>query len=204
MVGIAPDSRVLALEACWYEDAQATHAVCNSFSLARALGSALALDVDIINMSLSGPEDPLLRRLIERALKQNILVIAASGNEVAGNFPASIDGVIAVASDEHWADQRQRSYLMLAPGADILSTTVDHGYDFFSGNSIATAQVSGVLALVKQKYKKQETGKLLRYSNSNSAATVANVCELLQAIMSDTATSICPYFPHTASINVDD
>ena len=45
----------------------------------------------IINLSLSGPEDFLLKQLIEKALAKGIIIVAAvPGREQAGGFPANI------------------------------------------------------------------------------------------------------------------
>jgi hypothetical protein len=46
----------------------------------------------IVNLSLSGSEDPLLRQLIEKVLGTGVIVIAAvSGNDQAGRCPATIE-----------------------------------------------------------------------------------------------------------------
>lgn len=51
----------------------------------------------IVNLSLSGPEGFLLRQLIEAALAEGIVVVAAvPGKGQGSGFPANIPGVIAV------------------------------------------------------------------------------------------------------------
>jgi len=97
IAGIAPDAEVYALRACWPDKPGSLAAHCNSFTLALALDQAIRLDSRIVNLSLSGPEDPLLRQLIEKALAKGIIVIAAvPGKDQIGGFPANIPGVIAV------------------------------------------------------------------------------------------------------------
>jgi subtilisin family serine protease len=98
IVGVAPAAELLALKACWQERPDAP-AVCNTLTLAEALAFAIQKRARIINLSLTGPSDPLLARLVGRALEQGILVLGASAalsNEDAG-FPLSVAGVIAVA-----------------------------------------------------------------------------------------------------------
>ena len=72
IVGIAPDSNVVSLKACWGTKEGALEAVCNSFTLALAINTAIEMKVDVLNLSLTGPHDPLLAKLIDKAVKQGI------------------------------------------------------------------------------------------------------------------------------------
>ena len=94
IVGIAPDADLLALKACWQGARDDIRAQCNTFTLAKALTFAIDQHADVINMSLGGPNDPLLALLIEVALARDIAVVAA--RESADEFPANLHGVIAV------------------------------------------------------------------------------------------------------------
>lgn len=146
IAGIAPDAEVLALRACWPNKPNSLAAHCNSFTLALALNQAINLDSRIINLSLSGPEDPLLRQLIEKALEKGIIVIAAvPKNDQVGGFPANISGVIAVGDGEESSNPE-----IIAPGRDILTTVPHQAYDFMTGSSFATPHVAGVAALLLQ------------------------------------------------------
>src|SRR6185369_8421588 len=77
IVGIAPAADLIALKACWQERLDAP-AVCNTLTLAEALAFAIERRSQIINLSLTGPSDPLLTRLVGRAVEQGILVLGAS------------------------------------------------------------------------------------------------------------------------------
>jgi subtilisin family serine protease len=145
IVGIAPGARVMALRACW-EGAPADAAACSSFSLAKALQYAMSRDVQLINLSLTGPHDVLLARLIDRATSQGIAVIAASedGASTPG-FPANHPGVIAVASRPAPGGAYPT---LLAPGEDILTTTPNATWGFQSGASFSAAHVTGLSALL--------------------------------------------------------
>jgi hypothetical protein len=98
IVGIAPSARLLALRACWQIEAKREAAQCSSFTLAQALQFALVRRPRIINLSLAGPRDRLLERLIDKALDQGIAVIAAVDPALAAgeSFPATHPRVIAV------------------------------------------------------------------------------------------------------------
>ena len=154
IIGIAPDARLVALKACWPSQTDAMEAVCNSYTLALAVNTAIKKGVDILNMSLTGPEDPILALLIDKAIKKGIAVVAADTGrkDSADNFPASMQGVISVQSLE----QKQTkpgtlsAEAITAPGETVL-TTLPHGtYDFISGSSMAAAEVSGIVALLME------------------------------------------------------
>jgi subtilisin family serine protease len=145
IVGIAPDARVIALKACW-QAAGSGAAVCNSFTLAQALEAAIAAHADIVNLSLAGPADPLLTRLVEHGAQQGMIFVAAAGRPGSGNsFPADLDGVLAVDAAE---DSTGNPRHLLAPGRDVLTLVPGGHYDFASGSSLAAAEISGVVALM--------------------------------------------------------
>jgi subtilisin family serine protease len=157
LVGVAPDAQVFALKACWQERPGAREAVCDSYTLAKAVDFAILQGAQVLNFSLAGPPDPLLAKLIAAALRRGIVVVAADGPDVERSFPASEPGVLAVAGSDdlqgglRFPARRLAAGTLAAPGVDIL-TTVPHGhYDFFSGSSFAAAQVSGVVALLLQR-----------------------------------------------------
>lgn len=152
IVGLAPEADLLALKACWQDSLDDIRAQCNTFTLAKALTFALEQRVDIINMSLGGPNDPLLALLVELALARGIVVVAAE--DAPGEFPADLPGVIAV----HAASLSDRPSPTADPNADViqvaakelLSTSPGGHYDYFSGSSMGAARVAGLSALLRQ------------------------------------------------------
>lgn len=151
IVGVAPHARLMALRACWQspEPHGAPATLCDTLSLAKALHFAVAHDAQIINLSLAGPSDPLLGKLIDVALARGVTVVAAyDPNLPAGGFPASHPGVIAVA-DEASGAPRPGAYL--APGRDIPTTQPGRRWYLVSGSSYAAAHVSGLFALLREK-----------------------------------------------------
>ena len=146
IVGIAPDARISLYRACWYGAANG-RARCNSFTLAKALVAVLASDARVINLSLGGPDDPLLTQLLQQLLRQGRSVVAAlPADGLRRGFPAGVPGVIAVAATGQ--PMPADSPALQAPGRDVLTLQPGGRYDFASGSSMAAAQVSGVVALM--------------------------------------------------------
>lgn len=152
IVGLAPDAEILALKACWQLSAGAIAARCNSFTLAKALSFAIEQGADVINLSLGGPQDPLLSQLLQFALRRGILVVAAQNQRA--DFPASATGVVAVKASADNAllvhALAKGSALIEADASELLSTSPGGHYDFFSGSSMAAARVTGLSALMRQ------------------------------------------------------
>lgn len=147
IVGVAPQARLLALRACHQLAPDST--VCTSLALAKALYFALGSEARIINLSLSGPADRLLARLIDLALARGISVVAAYDRSLPqGGFPASHAGVVAVADDD--TAPPAGSGALQAPARDLPTTTPGGRWGFVSGASYAAAQVSGLLALLRE------------------------------------------------------
>ena len=145
IVGVAPGARLLALQACAQQDAEG-RGNCTTFSLARAIDHAITAGSDVLNLSLGGPQDRLLERLLAAAIEQDIVVVAARGDGKPGaGFPASLPGVIAVGNVPAPAGR------LIAPGQDVLTLVPPDGYDYLSGSSIAAAHVSGIVALLLER-----------------------------------------------------
>jgi subtilisin family serine protease len=149
IVGVAPNARLLIFKACWQSHSDADAARCNSFTLARALTAAFDAHAQIVNLSLAGPDDPLLGDLIREGQHRGVLFVGAAP-DTAGVQTGLLHraGVIEVASAE---SHSAIDSVLYAPGREILTLLPGGHYDFASGSSIATAQVSGVVALMLAK-----------------------------------------------------
>jgi hypothetical protein len=149
IVGVAPNARLLIFKACWQAHSDADAARCNSFTLARALTAAFDAHAQVVNLSLAGPDDPLLGDLIREGQHRGVLFVGAAP-DTAGVQTGLLHqtGVIEVASAE---SHSTIDSVLYAPGREILTLLPGGHYDFASGASIATAQVSGVVALMLAK-----------------------------------------------------
>ena len=115
------------------------------FSLAQALVAADESGVDIVNLSLAGPADPLLTQLVTRGLVHGTIVVGSVPPDGRRDgFPVGIAGVIAADSS---APAARSASVLYAPGNNVLTLAPGGQYDFASGSSLAAAHVTGVLAL---------------------------------------------------------
>jgi subtilisin family serine protease len=134
---------VMALRACWQRGAGA---VCDSLTLGKALNFAIVRGARIVNLSLTGPPDRLLQRLLDAAIVRGIAVVAATDPELAdGGFPATHPGVLAVSAQEDRTPGRYG-----APGRDVPAPLPGEQWRLVSGSSYAAAHVSGLLALMSE------------------------------------------------------
>jgi subtilisin family serine protease len=176
IVGIAPEAGLIALKACWQIGPQQADAVCNSLTLALALNSAINQQPQVINLSLTGPKDPLIERLVDKALKDGIIVVASTSSPTAAqkDFPASVKGVIAVGTaNAECSASPSSSGIVPAPGQEIL-TTLPHGsYNFMSGSSFAAAHISGLIALLLELKPRLGPAKILSVLQASMAHPVS-------------------------------
>ena len=171
IVGVAPDVRLMAYKACWQASAT-TSGRCNSFTLAQALADALTAKAQIINLSVVGPSDPLLEALVAKAVEAGVIVVGAVSDDPRFGFSAKLPSVLPVAEAETSADKGDE--ILRAPARDIVTLVPNGHYDFASGSSLATAQVSGVVALLlarNQKLGINRLRELLTQSTENHDTT---------------------------------
>jgi minor extracellular protease Epr len=122
--------------------------------LVRALNWLAGEKVSVINMSLAGPDNQILRSVISRIAKQGMVVIAAAGNEgpaAPPMYPAAYAEVIAVTA----VDRAQKIYRwanrgdyvdFAALGVSVTTARSDGGFGRETGTSMAAPVVSAFAA----------------------------------------------------------
>jgi subtilisin family serine protease len=192
IVGVAPAVKILALKACWPLEPGSVAALCSSFTLAKAISFAISKRPDVLNLSLAGPPDPLLSRLLSRAIDRGIIVISAADPELGGRpgFPSALDRVIIVstAGSDGWAvtpDSVAAVRRLIAPGDEILTTMPYGTYDFLSGSSLAAAHVSGLVALLLERNRDLSVEQILALLRETGGASERGVngCVALAHLM---------------------
>jgi major intracellular serine protease len=156
VVGVAPEANLLIVKVLDRNGSGQYEWIINGIYY------AIEQKVDIISMSLGGPEDvPELHEAIQKAVENNILVVCAAGNEGDGQdatnefgYPGSYNEVISVGAitlDRQMSEftNSNNEVDLVAPGENILSTYLKGKYARLSGTSMATPHVSGALALIK-------------------------------------------------------
>lgn len=135
-------------------------------AIVKALEQAINQKVDIINMSLGGTEaNEKMHELINKAINNGICVVCASGNEAMGDngsvdeisYPGFWREVVEVGSVEQDGiiskfSNSNYNIDLVAYGGQITSCYPGNKYATTSGTSQATPQISGALALLKQKF----------------------------------------------------
>jgi subtilisin family serine protease len=205
--GIAPEAGIVALKGCW--QLTSGQAMCSSWTLCKALNHAIdKAGVRLFNLSLGGPPDQLLERLLSTAEKRGITVVAAAQKAGPGapGFPASLETVIGVlASDIHGkvdgAAGEKPTRLLAAPGIEIVTTVPPDSYDPDNGSSFAAAHVTGVAALLLEREPRlspmqvrdilHATARPTKASGGTSQPTIGIVdaCAALEKLL---ARRICP------------
>ena len=188
IAGIAPEAELFVYKACWRNPAQAGTALCNSFTLAQAIAAAIGARADVVNLSLAGPPDPLLARIVTQGVRKGIVFVGAAAPEGAREgFPGDVPGVVMV-------DAPQRRYgvaaNVVAPGRDVLTLVPGAHYDFASGSSLAAAQATGVVALLlaaEPRLRGVEIAHLLQRTSQPVESTAGsfaaiNACAALVAV----------------------
>jgi hypothetical protein len=194
IIGVAPDASIAALRACWPVATGSPSARCSTFSLARALEVALTLGPKVINMSLAGPSDPLLSRLLDEIIRRGMVVVAAQSEsaDLAAQFPASHPRVIAAHSSAEPFAAEQSRYRLGAPATEVLTTTPGASYAFLSGNSLAAAHTTGVVALLMEREPDldiEEVAALLTDTMTHSTGSFSiNACRALDRL---TGAKVC-------------
>ncbi len=159
--GIAPGVELLAMRACRQIVPDKPEAECYSTSIVEAVDRSVSYGANIVNMSFGSPaDDPILRKLIEKAVEVNsVIFVAPVGNDPDlrhVNFPASHPKVLAVAG----FDQKGKVYPneriidkvdIIAPCRNIMTTFPRGSYNFISGTSMSSAVVSALVALSIEK-----------------------------------------------------
>ncbi|WP_234029632.1 S8 family serine peptidase [Erythrobacter sp. THAF29] len=143
-----------------------------------ALDWMVAKRVPVVNMSLSGPRNAILDRLIEQAIGRGTLIVAAAGNggpSAPPAYPAALPPVIAVTA----VDQRNRVYryanqgryiTVSARGVNEPAANALGGITRFSGTSYATPHVAAWMARCRTKSSPTSCARRLRRSAQDLGA----------------------------------
>ena len=134
--------------------------VADSYDIVRGIDWAVSNGARILNLSFAGSKDKVLGAALDRASERKALssslLQAMRGADAPVAYPAAYDNVIAVtATDEDdglyvFANHGEHVELA-APGVDVLVAAGEDGYGLQTGTSMATAYISGSVALMLER-----------------------------------------------------
>jgi len=149
VIGVAPDANLYAVKVL--------HASGSGETSKIIAGLQWAVDnhMNIASMSFGGSDSQALHDAVINAYDAGVLLIASAGNNYGGSvtYPAAYtDSVIAVSATDPSNQIATFSSIgpeveIASPGSNIYST-VEGGYDYRSGTSMAAPHVAGVAALI--------------------------------------------------------
>lgn len=153
--GLLPGARLIAADA-FHKDASGQD-VADAFDVARALDRIAVRNVNVVNLSFSGPANLVLESVMQALLDRDVSLVAAAGNSGPNAdplFPAAYEGVVAVtAVDRHLKPYRQAAsgehIDFAAPGVRLWTAASIRGGRFRSGTSYAAPFVSAALAALR-------------------------------------------------------
>jgi hypothetical protein len=188
MSGVAPDALIYNVKVLNKNGMGSTK------SIVRGIEYAILKDADIISISIGAPysiPDPLIDEAISKAIKNNIVVITASGNCRQGcngfnkvMIPGSNRQVITVGSVDNNFDVSSFSsgddlgYIkpdITAPGENVLSCVPNGFYGEKSGTSMSVPHVAGAVALLLEKTDKNLTHYQVKNILSKTARDFGDV-----------------------------
>jgi subtilisin family serine protease len=123
-------------------------------TLVAAFGWMVQERVPVINVSLVGPKNAMLERVIGNLIAGGYVIVAAVGNDGPAApplYPASyqhVVGVTAVDAHRHVLIEAARGpqVMFASPGADLAAAGSDHAYAAVRGTSFAAPFVAALLA----------------------------------------------------------
>lgn len=123
-------------------------------AIADALDWLVRERVPVINMSLVGPPNALLARVVRSVIARGSVLVAAVGNDGPAApplYPAAYPGVVGVTGvDAHRRvlveAERGAQVKFAAPGADMEAARPPHDFAVVRGTSFAAPIVAGLLA----------------------------------------------------------
>jgi major intracellular serine protease len=168
LIGIAPESNLLILKVIGKNGAGSFDSLIEAIHYALEWRGLDNSKIDVINMSLGSPQDdPKLREAVNEAIKNNIVIVAAAGNEGDGledtieiSYPGYYKDVFEIGATDinnvpTGFTNSNSNVDFVAPGRDIYSTFPNNKYATLSGTSMATPQVTGIVALIKDEYRQE-------------------------------------------------
>lgn len=151
--GLLPDAELIAIDAFYRAGRDERSDV---FRLVQAMDLLAAEDVAVINMSLAGPPNVLLERMVLALRDERILIVSAAGNDgprADPVFPGGYTPVLTVTAVDGLGRAYRRAGRgphidLAAPGVDVWTAASIRGVRSKTGTSFATPFATAAAALL--------------------------------------------------------
>ncbi|OGP61876.1 MAG: hypothetical protein A2V65_09215, partial [Deltaproteobacteria bacterium RBG_13_49_15] len=172
IAGVAPEANLLVLRACRQVSDGAPESECYTTSISRALDIAIQKRAKVVNMGVGCSEpDGLVSKLMEKGMEKGIVFVAPAGNDPLQKelvFPASHPGVVAVGGVDDKGNPYPNSQIarlarVCAPAINVMAAVPSQTHRLFSGTSMASATVAGLIATACERNKEMIIGNLPLY-----------------------------------------
>ncbi|NGO55722.1 S8 family serine peptidase [Allomesorhizobium camelthorni] len=152
--GLLPDAELVAVDAFHRSGRDDRTDV---FDLVRAMNIVASKDVDVINLSLTGPDNAVLERAVAAIAEKDIMIVAAAGNKGPNAdplYPAAYPNVTVATA----VDRRHRVYRragrgehvdFAAPGVNVWAAASIRGARLKTGTSFAAPFVTAAIGYMR-------------------------------------------------------
>lgn len=153
--GLVPAARLIAVDVFHRRGSDERADV---FTLVEALDFLADREVEVMNLSLAGPENGVLADVIERLVRErDIVIVSAVGNDgprAAPAYPAAYEPVIAVTAVDRDGNVYRRAVRgehvdLAAPGVNVWTAASISGARHKTGTSFAVPFVSAAAAILR-------------------------------------------------------
>ena len=154
--GLLPGARLYAADV--FELDRESRPYTNAYRLIRGLDWLARQKLDSLNISIAGPDSPLLHKAVQILEAQGVAIAAAAGNLGPGappQYPAAYPEVLAVAAVDRelrpYSKGNQGSYVgIAAPGVALWTAGAKNAVRFRDGSSHAAPWAAASLALLRR------------------------------------------------------
>ncbi|WP_129662279.1 S8 family serine peptidase [Rothia uropygialis] len=173
VIGIAPEASIVPISA-WL-GTQNPGGVAVEDQIPRAVREAVDSGAKVINLSVGSSKTDWPEswdQAFEYAQDHDAVVVASAGNRGSGvtqvGAPSTIPGVLSVGGVDRqgkasWDSSAQGiSIAVAAPSEDLIGAMPENKYGLWSGTSASAPMVSGVLALMRQKYPDESSAQIIK------------------------------------------